>query len=93
MSGACPDCKGSGKYVGLQIVEPCTLCNGSGKSRGRSALLDALSVGVESINSVRAADEAYIDYVYGVGTNIGRNLGIPAGIIGTTTKPQPKQTP
>ncbi len=25
----CPDCKGSGKYVGLATVEPCTLCCGS----------------------------------------------------------------
>jgi hypothetical protein len=26
----CLDCKGSGKYVGLQVVEPCRACGGSG---------------------------------------------------------------
>jgi len=27
----CPDCKGSGKYVGLSVVEDCRLCKGSGE--------------------------------------------------------------
>ncbi|MCC7423945.1 MAG: hypothetical protein IT428_27080 [Planctomycetaceae bacterium] len=26
----CPTCKGSGKYVGLSIVEPCSTCEGTG---------------------------------------------------------------
>ena len=26
----CPSCKGSGKYVGLSIVEPCDVCGGAG---------------------------------------------------------------
>ncbi len=26
----CPDCQGSGKYVGLLVVEPCQACGGEG---------------------------------------------------------------
>jgi len=28
----CPDCKGSGEYVGANVVEVCLLCNGSGQA-------------------------------------------------------------
>ena len=28
----CPECKGSGRYVGLQAVETCQFCGGSGRS-------------------------------------------------------------
>lgn len=28
--GACPACGGSGKYVGLTVVEPCGTCGGTG---------------------------------------------------------------
>lgn len=28
----CPECKGSGKYVGLNTVEPCAACGGRGKA-------------------------------------------------------------
>ena len=27
---ACPDCKGSGEYVGLSVVEECRRCLGAG---------------------------------------------------------------
>lgn len=27
----CPECRGTGRYVGLLIVEDCTACGGSGK--------------------------------------------------------------
>lgn len=27
----CPECKGSGRYVGLQAVEQCRTCGGSGR--------------------------------------------------------------
>ena len=26
----CPDCQGSGQYIGLSVVEPCQTCQGSG---------------------------------------------------------------
>jgi DnaJ-class molecular chaperone len=26
----CPDCGGTGKYVGLNLVETCQACNGTG---------------------------------------------------------------
>ena len=26
----CPDCNGSGKYIGLTVIEPCQTCQGSG---------------------------------------------------------------
>jgi len=26
----CPDCRGTGEYVGLQKIESCTTCSGSG---------------------------------------------------------------
>jgi RecJ-like exonuclease len=29
----CPDCKGSGTYTGLTVVEPCRTCNGTGSVR------------------------------------------------------------
>ena len=29
-TGPCPDCGGSGRYVGLIVVEPCRTCRGSG---------------------------------------------------------------
>lgn len=29
----CPDCKGSGTYTGLTVVEPCRTCNGAGSVR------------------------------------------------------------
>jgi len=36
---ACPDCKGSGWYTGLQTVEKCTTCGGTGvATRGVSPL-------------------------------------------------------
>ncbi len=28
----CPDCGGTGKYVGLHVVEPCLACGGSGEA-------------------------------------------------------------
>lgn len=27
----CPDCKGSGKYVGFMVIEDCRLCKGKGQ--------------------------------------------------------------
>lgn len=30
----CPSCKGTGKYVGLSIVEPCDACQGAGHMPG-----------------------------------------------------------
>ena len=30
VGGPCPDCNGSGRYVGLLAVEDCGLCRGSG---------------------------------------------------------------
>lgn len=32
-SAPCPDCKGSGRYVGFQAVEPCGSCEGRGRVR------------------------------------------------------------
>ena len=32
-SAPCPDCGGSGKYVGFQAVEPCGACEGRGRVR------------------------------------------------------------
>lgn len=29
---ACPDCKGTGRYVGLNMVEECGTCRGSGRA-------------------------------------------------------------
>src|SRR5690606_24523750 len=26
----CPDCAGTGRYVGLNVVEPCSTCEGTG---------------------------------------------------------------
>lgn len=31
-AGPCPDCKGSGQYVGFAAIEPCTRCGGSGRA-------------------------------------------------------------
>lgn len=28
----CPECKGTGKYVGFLLVEPCQRCQGSGRA-------------------------------------------------------------
>ena len=30
-SDPCPDCRGSGRYVGLTAVEPCSTCGGAGR--------------------------------------------------------------
>ena len=30
---ACPDCNGSGKYVGLNVIEACATCGGTGSLR------------------------------------------------------------
>lgn len=30
-SACCPDCGGSGRYVGLTVIEPCRTCGGSGR--------------------------------------------------------------
>lgn len=30
----CEDCKGTGKYVGLIVIEPCAACGGSGEVAG-----------------------------------------------------------
>lgn len=30
----CPDCDGSGSYVGLTVVEPCDVCGGTGRVTG-----------------------------------------------------------
>lgn len=27
----CPDCRGSGKYIGFTVIEPCRACHGSGR--------------------------------------------------------------
>lgn len=27
----CPDCKGSGKYIGFNVIEECLLCKGEGR--------------------------------------------------------------
>lgn len=32
-SAPCPDCNGSGQYVGFQAVEPCRTCQGCGRVR------------------------------------------------------------
>lgn len=32
-SAPCPDCNGSGRYVGFQAVEPCGTCEGRGRVR------------------------------------------------------------
>lgn len=29
----CSDCRGSGRYVGLNVVEPCAACGGSGQQQ------------------------------------------------------------
>ena len=29
----CPECRGSGRYVGLTVDEPCRACGGSGQER------------------------------------------------------------
>jgi len=39
---SCPDCKGSGQYVGLTVVEPCRRCRGSGAVRPRVAVIKRL---------------------------------------------------
>ena len=31
MTARCPDCKGSGEYIGARVVEPCAKCNGRGE--------------------------------------------------------------
>lgn len=45
-STACPDCRGSGKYIGLNVVEPCLGCGGSGQQRRKLrsgfAMIDVL---------------------------------------------------
>jgi RecJ-like exonuclease len=50
----CPDCKGSGKYVGLQAVEVCETCAGTG---GRARY--GISPLSEAIALQRAIDEEY----------------------------------
>jgi hypothetical protein len=32
-SAPCPDCGGSGRYVGLAVVEACRACRGTGQAR------------------------------------------------------------
>lgn len=32
-AAVCPECRGSGRYVGLNVVEPCAVCGGTGRRR------------------------------------------------------------
>lgn len=34
-AATCPECRGSGKYVGLQTVEDCRACGGSGRANAQ----------------------------------------------------------
>jgi hypothetical protein len=62
-SPKCPDCKGSGKYVGLGASEPCRACGGAGVAKADFSLKKALA----AVDAMRATfvicDDPYIDPV------------------------------
>jgi len=46
VAGLCPDCRGTGEYRGLIVVEPCRTCDVAGSPEGRPRHLSR-NVGVE----------------------------------------------
>jgi hypothetical protein len=51
-SDKCPDCKGTGKYVGMAKVEDCRTCKGTGKKSGYQGFsLDSVKIGGQPVSN------------------------------------------
>lgn len=63
----CPDCKGSGKYVGARVVEDCRKCNGAGNIVTDDDKEKALKSVAEAQPKMTLGEVEIYEYVKSVG--------------------------